>query len=104
MTQTSATLKISSQRPGHAVSPESGRDPFPLPQVTVARPDVQNSSAASKSYPGHSPGLPEALNLSKQARSYDLVSSAGSQPGVRAVPAEPLDIPRWPQSPNLKSG
>lgn len=60
MTQTNATLKTSFQRPGHAAPLESGRDPFPPPQVTEARPDVQNSSEASKSYPGHSPGLPEA--------------------------------------------
>lgn len=95
MPQTSATLKTSSQCPRCAACLESGRDPFPPPQVTEARPDVPNSSRAPKSYPGHSPGLLDALNLPEQAVSDDTFCT--SQPGVQVVPAEPLDIPQWPQ-------
>lgn len=83
MTQTGATLKTSSQCPRRAAPLESGCDPFPPPQATAARPDVQNSIRAPKPYPGHGPGLLEALNLPEQAVSYDLVSPASSQLGAR---------------------
>lgn len=104
MTQMGATLKTSSQHPRLAAPPESGHDLFPLPHGTATSPDVRSSSRTPKPYPDHSPELLKALHLPEQAACYELFSSASSQPGLRVIPAEPLDIPWWPQSLGLNLG
>lgn len=87
MTQTGPALQTSSQ--SRAAPLESGRDPFPAPRDTAARPDVPNSSRTPESHPATS-GLLQAL----------IPVFSAPQMGVSGA----LDTPWRPQSLDTELG